>query len=98
MPLKTYQPKAYGGSCMVTVTPTTFMLSVAARLCLALRRGAVNLGRIHWIRIHTDSDDRLIVFEPVPGVDKRPDLLKLGKSAKGHKDLSRRALFHRRPG
>lgn len=75
---------------MVTITPTAFMFSVAAR-------DAANLGEIHWMRIHTDPDDRLVVFEPVPGLDKRPSFLKLGTSQKGHKRLIAKGLISQTP-
>ena len=84
--LKAYEPKQYGGRCVVTITPTSFKFSVLAR-------DTAGLGDIHWMRILTDKDDRLVVFQPVSGLEKRPGLLKLGTSNKGHKTLTAKGLI-----
>ena len=86
MPLQTYQSKYFQGRCVVLITPTGFKFSVAAR-------DMAQLAQINWMRLHTDSETRLIVFEPVPGLEKRPDLLKLGTSKKGHKSLAAKGLI-----
>ncbi|MCY3816283.1 MAG: hypothetical protein OXG59_08345 [Gammaproteobacteria bacterium] len=90
MPLQTYQPKYVQGRCVVLLTPTGFRFSVAAR-------DMAQLAQINWMRLHTDSEERLIVFEPVPGLEKKPDLLKLGTSKKGHKSLAAKGLIARMP-
>ena len=75
---------------MVTVNPTSFTFSVEAR-------DMANLKDMHWMRVHTDPDERLIVFEPFAGLDKRPGLLKLGTSNMGHKRLTAKGLIAQRP-
>ena len=86
MPLQTYQSKNFQGRCVVLMTPTGFRFSVAAR-------DMAQLSQVNWMRLHTDSEARLIVFEPVPGLEKKPDLLKLGTSKKGHKSLAAKGLI-----
>ena len=86
MSLRTYQPSLNRGQCEVTITPTSFKFSYVAR-------DRAQLNDIHWMRVHMDSDDRLIVFEPVPGVGKRRGCLKLGTSKRGHKTLTAKGLI-----
>ena len=87
VPLETYQPKYFQGPCDVTITPTSFKFSVAAR-------DAAQLLNIHWMRVHLDRQDRLIVFEPIPGLEKGPDLLKLGTTkSRGYKSLTAKGLI-----
>ena len=88
--LKVYKPKQYGDRCVVTLTPTSFKFSVLAR-------DTARLQDIHWMRVFTDDDDRLVVFQPVPGMEKRPELLKLGTSKKGHKTLMAKGLIAQTP-
>ena len=75
---------------MVTITPTSFKFSVLAR-------DTARLGDIHWMRVFTDDDALLVVFQPVSGLEKRPGLLKLGTSIKGHKTLTGKGLVSRCP-
>ena len=88
--LKPYEPKYYGARCEVTVTPISFKFSVVAR-------NTAQLQNIHWMRVLTDEDDRLVVFQPVSGMQKRPGLLKLGTSGKGHKTLTAKGLIAQNP-
>ena len=69
--LKTYKPKFDSSRCRVTVTRKGFSFS-------AIARDALRLREIAFMRIHTDPDKRLIVFEPVPGLNKQSDVLKVG--------------------
>lgn len=86
--LKAYEPKQYGGRCVVTITPKSFKFSVLAR-------DTARLGDIHWMRVFTDEVDRLVVFRPVSGLERRPGLLKLGTSRKGYKTLTAKGLIAR---
>ena len=90
MSLQTYKPKEYRGKCAVTISPRGFNFNGAAR-------DVANLSQIHWMRIHTDPDERLIVFEPVSGIDKSRELLKLGTDKKGHKRLTAKGLVSQTP-
>ena len=90
MPLRTYQPQRNLGQCEVTINSTSFQFSSAAR-------DRAQFQDIHWIRVHIDPDDRLIVFEPVPGVAKRSGCLKLGTSPKGQKKLIAKGLISQQP-
>ena len=90
MALQTYKPVNVPGRCVVVINLTGFRFSVMAR-------NAAQLTEINWMRLHTDSEERLIVFEPVPGLEKRPDLLKLGTSKTGHKRLAAKGLIRRTP-
>ena len=49
------------------------------------------------MRVLTDEDDRIVVFEPVAGMEKRPGLLKVGTSRKGHKTLTAKGLIASTP-
>ena len=71
---------------MVTVSPTSFKFNVLAR-------DTANLSDIHWMRVHTDANERVVVFEPFPGLEKVPGCLKLGTSSKGHKSLTAKGLI-----
>jgi len=86
--LKAYEPKQYGGRCVVTITPISFKFSVLAR-------DTARLADIHWMRVLTDEDERVVVFQPVPGLEKKPGLLKLGTSRKGYKTLTAKGLIAR---
>ncbi len=88
--LHTYRPKEQGDRCTVTINSTAFRFS-------ALAGNVAKLSDIHWMRVHTDSDERLIVFEPLAGIDKAPDSLKLGTRAKGYKTLIAKGLISRTP-
>ena len=88
--IRTYEAKEQGIRCVVTMTPTAFKFSVRAR-------DLAQLHDIHWMRVHTDDDERLVVFEPVPGIEKRPGLLKLGTSSKRHKTLTAKGLINSTP-
>lgn len=90
MPLRTYQPSLNRGQCEVTITSASFKFSSAAR-------DRAQLHDIHWMRVHTDPDDRLVVFEPVPGVDRRSGCLKLGTSDRSHKTLTAKGLISHEP-
>ena len=46
------------------------------------------LDAVQWMRVYPDDDDRLIVFEPVAGLDKPPYSLKLSAFSSRH--LTRR--------
>ena len=71
---------------MVTITPVSFKFSVLAR-------DTARLGDIHWMRVSTDEDKRLVVFQPVSGLKKRSGLLKLGTHGKGSKTLTAKGLI-----
>ena len=88
--LKAYTPKYASGECVVRLTRTAFHFSVLAR-------DTAQLQDIHWMRVHTDDDDRLVVFEPVSGMEKRPELLKLGTSKGGYKRLTAKGLIGETP-
>ena len=90
MALQTYHPRDIGARCVVTITPRAFRFSVTAS-------NTANLGEIHWMCIHTDPDDRRIVFEPVPGLNKRPGLLKLGTQSGGYRILIAKGLIAQSP-
>ena len=88
--LQEYLPKQFGGRCVVKIDSTSFKFSVVAR-------DLAQLQNIHWMRVLTDDDDRLVVFVPVSGMEKRPGLLKLGTSSKGHKSLIAKGLISQTP-
>ena len=75
---------------MVTITTTSFKFSVLAR-------DTARLKDIHWMRVLTDEDDRLVVFQPVSGMEKSSGVLKLGTSNKGHKTLTAKSVIRRTP-
>jgi len=75
---------------VVTITPTAFRFSIVASI-------TANLSDIHWMRIHVDPNDRLVVFEPVPGLDKVANVLKLGTQRKGLKTLVAKGLISNTP-
>lgn len=87
MPLELYEPKQYG-KCQVTLYSTSFKFSAAAR-------DLAGLGDVHWMRVHVDRKDRLVVFEPRPGPVKEQGCLKLGTSRAGHKTLTAKGLIAR---
>ena len=88
--IQAYEPKQYRSRCVVTLTPTAFKFSVLAR-------DTAQLQDIHWMRLLTDEDNRLVVFEPVAGMEKRSGLLKLGTSRTGHKTLTAKGLIASTP-
>lgn len=88
--LQEYIPKQFGDRCVVKIDPTSFKFSVVAR-------NLAQLKDILWMRVLTDEDDRLVVFVPVSGMEKRPGLLKLGTSSKGHKSLTAKGLISQTP-
>ena len=88
--LQDYEPKQYGNRCVVTILPKGFLFSVVAR-------NNAQLEDVHWMRVLIDPDDRLVVFAPVSGLEKKPGLLKLGTSQKGHKKLTAKGLIAQTP-
>lgn len=84
--LRTYEPTQFVGHTAVTVNRYNFRFSVAAR-------NAANLLDIHWMRVHTDPHDRLVVFEPFAGLEKVPGTLKLGTQRRGYKVLTAKGLI-----
>ena len=52
---------------------------------------------IVWVRVYPDDEDRLIVFEPVPSVDKPPFGLKLGRSASRARRPTANGLINQTP-
>ncbi|MYA04949.1 MAG: hypothetical protein F4Y37_10130 [Caldilineaceae bacterium SB0664_bin_22] len=82
MPLETYRVQ-FSGTPSVTVSPRGFVFSAAANKLAAL-------SSIIWMRLHFDTDDRIVVFEAMSGRDKDgPDMLKLGLT-RGKMDGNRR--------
>jgi len=82
-----YQPDNYVDS-QVTLTPYGFKFSKSAS-------NKAGLHDIHWMRVHYNADDRIIVFEPMAGDDKKSDVLKLGTSKRGDKSLVTKGLISR---
>lgn len=86
MGLQLVRPSRTDGDCEVTLTPTSFRFSVAAR-------NLADLHDVHWIRIYVDPIDRLIVFKPEPGNERASECFKLGTSKKGYKTLIAKKLI-----
>ena len=84
--LQTYIPQVNPIDCSVTITEQGFRFSVEA----AKR---ADLDSVQWMRLHTDPDDRLIVFEPVPGLDRQHGVLKLGTYRKHSKSVIAKGLI-----
>ena len=85
MALRKYVPKAYQDDRgLVTVDATSFKFNATAR-------NLAQLHDVHYMQVHMDSDERLIVFEPMTGTHKMPDWLKLG-SRRGHKSLPAKGI------
>ena len=70
MVLKAYRPQRTKGGSWVRVSKGGFYFS--AQAC-----NLANLNKINWMRLHSDSDERIVVFEPIPGLEKSEDLLRL---------------------
>ncbi len=90
MVLQTYYPKDHRGGCVVTITQDAFNFS-------ALASRVANLGDVNWVRLHTDSDDRLVVFELVLGRDKIDGVLKLGTHSRNYKKVIAKGLIRNTP-
>ena len=86
MGLQSVKPSRTAGVCEVTLTQTSFRFSAAAR-------DVANLHDIHWVQVHIDSEDRLIVFEPKPGLERVANCFTLGTSKKGYKTLTAKKLI-----
>ncbi|MCY3839956.1 MAG: hypothetical protein OXH09_15105 [Gammaproteobacteria bacterium] len=85
MALSKYIPKTYqDGRGLVTVDAASFKFNVAARNVAELRD-------VHYMQVHLDSEERLIVFQPMTGTQKMTDWLKLG-SRKGSKSLPAKGI------
>ncbi len=91
MALRIYQPtdQATGPKVLID-TGKGFLFSATA-----IR--AASLAEVHWIRLYPDDDDRVIVFEPVPGVDKPLYGLKLGQSSRGSRRLTGKGIINQTP-
>ena len=92
MPLEVYRAPFHGAPS-VTVVPRGFVFSAAAN-------NLAGLGSILWMRVYTDSDHRIVVFEAVSGHDKGPDMLKLGLTRQrmdGNRRLTAKGLIANTP-
>lgn len=92
MALRIYQPTDQNTDPKVLIhTGKGFTFSAAA-----VR--AAGLANIHWMRLYPDDDDRVIVFELVPGLDKPPYGLKLGRqSSKSYRRLTGKGIINQTP-
>lgn len=85
MALRKYVPKPYRDDrCLVTVDAASFKFNVAAR-------NLAQLHDVHYMQVHLDSDERLIVFEPMDGTSKEAGWLKLG-ARRGNKSLPAKGI------
>lgn len=76
MALRKYVPKSYRDDrCLVTVDAASFKFNAAAR-------SRARLQDFHYMQVHFDPEERLIVFEPMPGARKKAGWLKLGRESK----------------
>ena len=94
MALRIYQPIGQKTGPTVLIGKGKGFLFSAAASQLA------NLADIQWMRVFPDDDDRLIVFEPVPGVDKPHFGLKLGlmkRSPNSGRRLPGKGLINQTP-
>ena len=88
MALRKYVPKAYRDDrCLVTIDVASFKFNVAAR-------NLAGLHDVHYMQVHLDSEDRLIVFEPMQGAKKMEGWIKLG-TRKGNKSLTAKGIVSR---
>ena len=92
MALKIYEPSAQNtGPTVLVDTGKGFLFSAAASQM-------ANLINMQWMRVFRDDDDRLIVFEPVPGLDKPPSGLKLqGRSTSRTRRLTAKGFINQTP-
>ncbi len=71
MALRKYVPKAYRDDrALVTVETKGFRFNVTAH-------NLMGLHNVHYMQVHVDSKERLIVFELMVGTKKQADCLKL---------------------
>lgn len=92
MALRVYQPTAQ------TTDPKVLIETDKGFLFSSTASQMADLADILWMRVYPDDEDRLIVFEPVPGVDKPPFGLKLrGRSAGRTRRLTAKGLINQTP-